>query len=87
MGKETGIEWTDRTFNIWWGCEKVSEGCRNCYAETLDRRLHKDPHWGPGSSRKIFGEKYWKQLEEWNTEAKLSGTNSKAGTVTGRKVL
>jgi protein gp37 len=28
----TAIEWTDKTWNIFVGCSKVSEGCRNCYA-------------------------------------------------------
>lgn len=31
MGATTGIEWTDRTWNPWVGCRKVSDGCRNCY--------------------------------------------------------
>ena len=24
MGKNSRIEWTDHTFNPWWGCTKVS---------------------------------------------------------------
>jgi protein gp37 len=28
----TAIEWTDKTWNPFVGCSKVSEGCRNCYA-------------------------------------------------------
>jgi len=31
MGKNTGIEWTDSTWNPWTGCKKVSLGCKNCY--------------------------------------------------------
>lgn len=30
---ETNIEWTDRVWNPVRGCTRVSEGCRNCYAE------------------------------------------------------
>ncbi len=33
MGKQTGIEWTDKTWNPWQGCTKVSPGCAHCYAE------------------------------------------------------
>jgi protein gp37 len=33
MGSKTGIEWTDATWNPIIGCSRVSEGCRNCYAE------------------------------------------------------
>lgn len=32
------IAWTHHTFNPWIGCTKVSEDCKNCYAETLDNR-------------------------------------------------
>ena len=35
----TGIEWTDETWNPVTGCTKISEGCRNCYAERMARRL------------------------------------------------
>lgn len=37
------IEWTDRVWNIVRGCSRISEGCRNCYAE---RQAHR--HSGPG---------------------------------------
>jgi protein gp37 len=33
------IEWTDATWNPVTGCTKVSEGCRNCYAERIARRF------------------------------------------------
>ncbi len=32
---ETAINWTDLTWNPWSGCERISAGCRYCYAETL----------------------------------------------------
>ena len=35
----TKIEWTNTTWNIITGCEKYSEGCRNCYAERMHKRL------------------------------------------------
>lgn len=31
MGQQTGIEWTDATWNPWYGCHKVSPGCKSCY--------------------------------------------------------
>jgi len=34
------IEWTEQTWNPTTGCTKVSDGCRNCYAEVMARRLH-----------------------------------------------
>lgn len=39
MSDQTGIEWTDATWNPVVGCRKVSEGCRNCYAERDGSRL------------------------------------------------
>ncbi len=38
MGKSK-IEWTDAVWNPVTGCTKVSEGCRNCYAERMAKRL------------------------------------------------
>lgn len=35
----TGIQWTDETWNPVIGCRRVSEGCRNCYAEKRARRI------------------------------------------------
>lgn len=31
MSAKTGIEWTDKTWNPWHGCTKVSPGCAHCY--------------------------------------------------------
>ncbi|KLU66723.1 phage protein Gp37/Gp68 [Desulfosporosinus acididurans] len=36
---KTSIEWTDTVWNPVTGCTKVSEGCRNCYAERMSKRL------------------------------------------------
>lgn len=43
MGRTTGIEWTDSTWNPIRGCTRVSEGCRWCYAESVAARFS-----GPG---------------------------------------
>ncbi len=43
MGIETGIQWCDATWNPWYGCRKVSEGCKNCYMYREMRRYGKDP--------------------------------------------
>src|SRR5262245_22153710 len=36
---DTSIEWTDKTWNPIRGCTRVSEGCRNCYAERVAMRF------------------------------------------------
>ena len=35
MSANTSIEWTDATFNPWWGCQKVSPACDHCYASVI----------------------------------------------------
>lgn len=65
MGKETGISWTDHTFNPWWGCTKVSPGCDHCYAETFDKRVG-GAHWGKGAERRSFGDKHWNEPLKWD---------------------
>lgn len=31
----TFISWADETHNFWTGCDKVSQGCKHCYAERV----------------------------------------------------
>lgn len=37
---KSSIEWTEVTWNPTTGCNKISEGCRFCYAEIMSKRLH-----------------------------------------------
>lgn len=39
MAQESGIEWTEATWNPITGCTKVSPGCKHCYAERMALRL------------------------------------------------
>jgi protein gp37 len=39
----TKIEWTQETWNPIIGCTKISEGCKNCYAEKFAYRLSHNP--------------------------------------------
>ena len=39
MTTASRIEWTEMTWNPTIGCTKVSPGCKNCYAETMAKRL------------------------------------------------
>ena len=36
---KTRIEWTEHTWNPMSGCTKISDGCKNCYAEKMANRL------------------------------------------------
>src|SRR5688572_32741860 len=39
MASSSDIEWTDATWNPVTGCNKISPGCKNCYAERMAMRL------------------------------------------------
>jgi len=39
MALGSGIEWTESTWNPVTGCNKVSPGCKHCYAERMAERL------------------------------------------------
>lgn len=67
MAETTGIEWTDRTFNPWTGCTKISPGCDNCYAEGWSKRSG-HVKWG-NHPRKRTTEAYWKAPLAWQREA------------------
>ncbi len=36
---KSSIEWTESTWNPVTGCDKISPGCKHCYAEAMARRL------------------------------------------------
>lgn len=87
MGKTTEISWTatvladgttvpGSTFNPWWGCVKVSDGCKNCYASAFDKRVG-GAHWGPSSERRFFGDKHWAEPLKWNRDAEIEGVRKK----------
>lgn len=39
MPTRSNIEWTEMTWNPVTGCTKISQGCKNCYAERMAKRL------------------------------------------------
>ena len=57
---ETEIASTDSTFNPWWVCVKVSDGCENCYASSLSSRWGHDV-WGHDKERCFSSESNWNQ--------------------------
>ena len=80
MGAGTAISWTatrnsegvlvpGNTFNPWIGCEKVSEGCRLCYAEAVDHHWGHN-RWGKGKPRERTSKAYWARAVQWNAQAK-----------------
>ena len=68
MGANSKIEWTTHTFNPWWGCTKVSEACKHCYAEAWAKRVG-ESIWGPKSERRQLSDAHWRQPVKWNRDA------------------
>lgn len=62
MGDKTIIAWTDKTWNPWRGCDKVSPGCAHCYMFTEQRRYGKDPET-------VARTKTWGDPLKWQREA------------------
>ena len=69
--KDSKIEWTDHTFNPWWGCMKVSPGCHHCYAETFAKRVGWTDIWGNAAwnRRRPMSDAYWRQPLKWDQDA------------------
>lgn len=88
MSEHTGIEWTDHTFNIAWGCFKVSPGCAHCYADTFSRRYGHDV-WGPPktTARRTFGEKHWNEPLKWERAAAADPSGGACADIPGRLVF
>lgn len=57
--KTSKIEWTEATWNPSIGCDKISKGCKNCYAEVMAKRLKAmgSPGYEDGFKFKIMPER------------------------------
>lgn len=77
MSENSGIQWTNHTFNPWWGCVKVAQGCKFCYAEGVAERFCGRRVWGPNSERRLASEKVWNDPVRWNRAAERGGQRAK----------
>jgi protein gp37 len=79
---ETKILWAGRplpdgtiepgySFNPWIGCQKVSAGCQNCYAEKLAHFRGWVNEWG--KDYKLTSDSNWKNPIKWAKQAVKSG--------------
>jgi protein gp37 len=60
------------TFNSWWGCWKIADECKNCYADATAAR-YAPGHWGRTEPRRFFGDAHWNEPLKWNRKAKRDG--------------
>jgi len=72
----TSIAWTDRTWNPVRGCNRVSSGCENCYAERMAARFSDEGYWGHGFADRT------RSGPRWTGRVELEYTDSKGGNPT-----
>jgi protein gp37 len=78
------IEWTDHTFNSWYGCSEVSPACGNagglhpeygaaCYARSMMATRFKKVVWGPHGTLHRTSPANWRKPLQWAREARGTG--------------
>jgi protein gp37 len=76
MAEGTLIEWATHSFSPWHGCQKVSAGCKHCYAEVSTpvrvKRAQGLEVWGPPKTtrRARTAASTWAQVRSWNRRAR-----------------
>ena len=72
MSGKTKIEWTECSWNPITGCSKISDGCKNCYAERLSKRLvaMKNPRYINGFDVTIHSDLI-EAPKKWKTPRKI----------------
>lgn len=93
--QENGIAWTDFTSNpiryknadgmTVWACEKVSAGCKNCYADALSHRyggVRRAGEWNAATMATLTPFVDEKELRMLLTSTKISGTRVFIGDMT-----
>lgn len=68
MGARTNIAWTERTWNPWRGCIKISPGCKNCYMFRDQKRFGFEP-----SQIVKCNPTTWSHPKRWNSIAEAAG--------------
>lgn len=61
MGKDSKIQWTDYTWNPFYGCKKVSDGCKFCYMYRDKERYGEDPSVVSKSKTKFYDPLSWNE--------------------------
>jgi protein gp37 len=75
MAANSPIEWTDATWNPVTGCDKVSPGCKHCYAERMANRLKaaRNPNYQNGFELTLQPQMLARPLE-WKSRRISSST-------------
>ncbi len=74
MARNSSIGWTDCSWNPWWGCNKVSPECIECYIAGIMKRGGYEPFNGPMRT------KTWADPERWDRAAFRAGERHRVFT-------
>lgn len=90
--QEKGIQWTDFTSNpikyrdeagkSVWACVKVSDGCKNCYAETLAKRYGRGGPFSLPQTKKVTAYFDAKEAKSLLKSTKITGKRVFIGDMT-----
>jgi protein gp37 len=80
MAERTIIAWAHHTANFWMGCQKVSDGCKHCYAERLTTNRMGMHVWGAGATRQV-AKAVWQNVRKWNRAARTAGERRRCFTM------
>lgn len=61
MSRDSAIQWTDATWNPWYGCAKVSAGCDHCYMFRWAAMAGRDPETVTRSKTKFREPLAWRE--------------------------
>jgi len=79
MATKSTIEWTEATWNPLTGCDKISPGCKHCYAESQNKlRKWNGGTWGLGALRKVLSKSNWDAPLNWDKKV-AEGMHGKDG--------
>lgn len=73
MAENSKIEWTDHTWNPWFGCTEVSPACDHCYARVLMQDRFGRAIWGAAEDRIRTSEATRRLPFKWDREAATAG--------------
>lgn len=73
MAPKTIIAWTDRTWNPWRGCTKITPGCAHCYMFTAQARYGQDPST-------VLRTGTWGEPRKWERAAAAAGRTERIFT-------
>jgi protein gp37 len=71
MAEYSAIEWTNATWNPWYGCHKVSQGCKHCYMFREQKMYGRDPNTVVRSKTRFNDPLKWSKIIRPDAQMKV----------------